>query len=265
MRRSRFAGTVATLLAFGLLLAAPALVGADPGPHPGFVAQQQSIQELRQLNGGAFEIGYINRIIPHHQGALAAAQIIAQKATHPELRDEAQQMIKEQQDEIAMLTTYLRQTYNQSVQPDQRFVMMPDMLQMLRDADPMMAEQMFLLMMREHHQSANELGAVVLSKPAAQPLKDQAQMMVTSQTAQQGRFANYLKAWYNVTAPTPTGDMQAAMELATQTGGGMPGLPNTGGGGMADARPATTLIPLVAAGALLALLVGGAARRYRRR
>jgi uncharacterized protein (DUF305 family) len=264
MCNRQFRRALPALLILGLLLAMPALAAADPGPHPEFVAQQQSIQELQQLSGSALEVGYINRIVPHHQGAIDMAEIIARKAVHPELRDEAEQIIQEQEDEIAMLTTYLQQTHGQQVQPDRRFAMMPDMMQMLRDADPMMAEKMFLLMMREHHQSANLLGAVILGKPASQVLKDQAQMMVTSQTAQQGRFANYLKAWYNVTAPTPTGDMQAAMELAMETGTGMPGLPNTGGG-MAAGRPAAALAPLAAAGALLALLVAGGALRLRRR
>jgi uncharacterized protein (DUF305 family) len=264
MCNRQFRRTLPALLVLGLLLALPALAAADPGPHPEFVAQQQSIQELRQLGGSALEIGYINRIVPHHQGAIDMAQVIAQKATHPELRDEAQEMIKEQQDEIAMLTTYLQRTHGQQVQPDRRFMMMPDMMQMLRDADPMMAEKMFLLMMREHHQSANELGAIILGKPASQTLKDQAQMMVTSQTAQQGRFANYLKTWYNITAPTPTGDMMAAMELAMETGGGMPGLPNTGGGGLASDRTAPANATHMAAGALLALFVAGTARRLHR-
>lgn len=257
-----YAKVLAAFLAIGLLAAGATSVGADPGPHPDFVQQQQSAQELRQLGGKDLEIGYINRIIPHHQGAIEMAQIIQAQTTRPELRADAAQIIKDQQQEIADLTAYLKQAYNQAVTPDRRFVMGDDMMQMLRDADPMMAEQMFLLMMREHHQSAIDLGTIVLAKPVATPIKDQATKMIASQRQEQAKFAGYLKTWYGIDAPTPTGDMRAAMELVMGMGT-MPGLPNTGAGG-ARTSPAPA-VPALAALLALALLALPVARRLARR
>ena len=217
-----------------------------------FQQQQQSIQELRQLTGKDLEVGYINRIVPHHQGALQMAQIIVQKAPHQETRDAAAQIIKDQQMEIGELTSYLQQTYQQPVQPDARFMMPPTMLQQLRDASPEMSEVMFLLMIREHHQSAIQLGEPILQKAAAATLKDQAQRMIDSQRQQQVQFANYLKTWYGIDAPVPTGNIEAAMQRAMQySGPTMPGLPNTGGGGMAQRAIGLVPTAITALGALL--------------
>lgn len=233
---------------------------ADPGSHPAFQQQQQSINELSQLSGQEFEIGYINRIIPHHQGALQMVQIMQSKVVNQPLQDELNQMISSQTEEINLLTSYLQQTYGQSVQPDARFQMSPSMMQQLQNATPQMAEQMFMLMMREHHQSANQLGKLVLSKNVSATLTNQAQKMVDDQTAQQGRFAAYLQNWYGVSAPEPTGDVQAGMEYAMGTLN-LPGMPNTGEGGTArsvdNGLATTTTLGIVA---LLAVVsVGGLA------
>lgn len=242
--------------AFTLLAALGASsVSADPLPHEAFQQQQQSIAELSQLSGQEFEIGYINRIVPHHQGALQMAQIIQQKAVNQQLRDDAGMMIQEQQSEIQQLTNYLNSTYGQDVAPDPRFVMDPAMVQELRNASPENAEIMFLLMMREHHQSAIDLGQLVADRTDTSLLIDQAAQMIDSQRTQQAQFTGYLSDWYGIDAPEPTGDMQAAMDFAMNAM--MPGMPSTGGGGTAATGQNGRLGLMAAALASLAL-IGGA-------
>lgn len=258
---------VPLVLALGALMFAVSPAGADSGPHPSFVAQEESIDELSQLSGEEFEIGYINRIVPHHQSALAMSQIIQQKAPTQQLRNDAAMMIEEQQSEIELLTGYLSSTYGQEVEPDPRFVMPDSMMQELRDATPEMAEIMFLNMIREHHQSAIDLGELVLEKTDTQLLLDQATTMIDSQRTQQDQFAGYLSDWYGIDALEPTGDMQAAMEYAMSITMDMPGLPNTGGGGTASDRdggnPVGLLMLIVSSLAVLAVGAGYLLTRQR--
>lgn len=254
------------MLALGALLLSVSPAGADSGPHPSFVAQEESIDELSQLSGEEFEIGYINRIVPHHQSALEMSMIIQQKAPTQQLRNDAAMMIEEQQSEIEQLTSYLSSTYGQEVEPDPRFVMPDSMMQELRNATPEMAEIMFLNMIREHHQSAIDLGELVLDKTDTQLLLDQATMMIESQRTQQDQFAGYLSDWYGIDALEPTGDMQAAMEYAMSVTMDLPGLPNTGGGGTASAgggNPSGLLMLTI--GSLAVLLAGTGYLLVRRR
>ena len=254
------------MLALGALLLSVSPAGADSGPHPSFVAQEESIDELSQLSGEEFEIGYINRIVPHHQSALEMSMIIQQKAPTQQLRNDAAMMIEEQQSEIEQLTSYLSSTYGQEVEPDPRFVMPDSMMQELRNATPEMAEIMFLNMIREHHQSAIDLGELVLEKTDTQLLLDQATMMIESQRTQQDQFAGYLSDWYGIDALEPTGDMQAAMEYAMSVTMNLPGLPNTGGGGTASAsggNPSGLLMLTI--GSLAVLLAGTGYLLVRRR
>ncbi len=207
----------------------------------------ESIEELRQLSGAEFEIAYVNRIIPHHEGAVMMAEVVVDKAPHVEVRDAAAQIIKDQQREIEELTSFLRDTHGQEVNPDERQMMSHDMMEMHENANPEMAEKMFLLMMREHHQTAVEMGEIVLEKATSEQLREQAEKMIESQRAEQEQFGEWLQTWYGIEAPEPTGDMEAAMAMM------MGGMPHTGAGGMASRAGAgvlqtAALVALVAAG-----------------
>lgn len=252
----RVAALASTLV---VLLLGTTEARADPGPHPMFTEQQQSIAELDQLTGADFEIGYINRIVPHHQGAIESAQMVVDTAPHQEVRDQAAIIIQMQQEEIALLTGYLRDTYGQELDPDERFMMSPEMMQQFESADPAMAESMFLGMMREHHQSANQLGNLVLERDVAPALRDQASKMVEDQTSEQQLFATFLQSWYGIQAPQPTGDMQAGMELAMAGQSTMPGMPNTGDGGTQQPNATATSWGAIAAVAGALLLLGAGA------
>jgi hypothetical protein len=116
-------------------------------------------------------------------------------------------------------------------------------------------EQGWLLMMVHHHQDAVDMSALADRRTAHSELLAFAQRVIAAQTAEIERMRGWAMDWYGFD-PLPSGH--------GGHGGGMPGLPNTGGG-MAAGRSADALAPLAAAGALLALLVGGGALRLRRR
>lgn len=187
---------------------------ANQEPDPKFLKQKQSIEQLRQLSGKEFEIGYINRVIPHHQAGIMTSQIMRDKAVHPELRQEMEKSIEEQQRDIEVLTNYLSTTYGQEPAPDPAFVADPQMSQQLMSASPEAAEAMFLLMVREHHHTVTEMGQAVIEQAQSQVLIDQATQMVESQLKEREMFANFLSSWYGIEAPQVTGDTETAMKYA---------------------------------------------------
>ena len=210
MKRIPLTGVLLTLLI--LVVSAPRGAAANHGMD--FQKMQPAMQELAQKSGTDFDIAYINSIVPHHQAAIAMAQMVQSDAPHQEVRDAATKMIQDQQKEISDLTTWMSTFYNQQVAPDPRMQMSATMMDQMRQADATMREKMFLAMMREHHQVAIDMGNMALQKATRAELKDQAQMMITMQKQEQDQFGAWLRTWYNVTAPTPTGDMQHGMDAA---------------------------------------------------
>ena len=265
MKIFRFGRILAAVLAFALL--APGIAAASS--HDGGMQMDGSMQmgddgmmqgmnsalaDLEALEGEEFEVAYVNQIIPHHQGALEMAQAVVDRAPNPEVREAAARIIEDQEREIGELTAFLRDTYGQEVNPDERMEMDPAMNDHIRNADPAMAEQMFLLGMREHHESAVQMGEIVLQKAQSQLLLDQARTMVDSQRAEQEEFAGYLQQFYGIQAPAPTGDMMRAMQAAM--GDASMQMPQTGG--------PSPLGLAVAAGALVAAAAAAGAYALRR-
>ncbi len=211
----RFPALLAVALTILLLVPGVARAGGPPVTATPFQQQQQSIQELRGLTGPALEIGFIDRTIPHHQSAIQMAMVIATKAVHPEVRAVAQMIIMTQREEIAQLTDDLRTRYGRAVQPDTRFMMQPSEMAMLQQASPRMAEKMFMLMMREHHQSLNDMAQVVVQQGAPHvEFRDLALHMLGDQVEQQGQLYTLLRDLYGITPPAPTGNIERGMQLA---------------------------------------------------
>lgn len=250
------------LLAFTLLAPGAALAdshsmqmdGDTSGMGSGDMMQMMdgALSDLENLEGEEFEIEYVNQIIPHHQGALEMAEAVVDRAPNQEVRDAAARIIEDQQREIEELTRFLEEEYGRQVQPDERMAMDASMMEQMANADPAMAEQMFLLGMREHHQTAVEMGEIALEKAQSEVILTQAENMISSQRAEQEEFAGYLSELHGIQAPAPTGDMMAAMQLAME-GSGTP-LPETGG-------PSLPGVAALAAVALAALVAGTYALR----
>lgn len=254
----------------------PAQLGAAPSPAngPDFAKMMQVMDELKQKTGADFDIAYINSIIPHHQDAITMAEMVKDDAPHKEVRDAAAKIIEDQQKEIQDLTKIMNDTYKQQVNPDPRMKMSMSVMDMMRQADAMMREKMFLAMMREHHQMALMMGDLVLQKSSNADIRKQAQTMLATQKQEQDTFGGYLIGWYNITPPTPTGDMQhgmdAVMQMAMPTTMPMPTAEAAGGAAPSTGANAPATLPrtgsesvpwLPFAFGILVLLAGGVALR----
>jgi uncharacterized protein (DUF305 family) len=74
-----------------------AMEGMGGAGHP--MDMQAEVDALRNA-AEPFDLAFIDAMIPHHQSAIDAANMVMKTATHPEVRQMAQQVIDAQQKEI---------------------------------------------------------------------------------------------------------------------------------------------------------------------
>lgn len=195
-------------LATGLLVSTAALAlaspsGEEPAPDPR-VAQ--------------IEIDFLRGMIPHHRGAMEMAMIARDRAARAETRELAQQIIDEQQQEIILMTAYLRDWYGMA--PPEGDQMPPEIMErmdmpMLRGLMPDMQARMeeleaatgdavditFMSTMIDHHSMAIMMAAPTLLTAHHAELYQLASRMVVSQGEQIMMMQRRLQAWYGLERP----------------------------------------------------------------
>ena len=221
--RSILQGVLVTTLAFALA----SVFGGQAA------AQTQSdIDQLRGQSGQDFEVTWINMMIQHHQGAVAMAEMAATQAGHQEIKDVAQNIVRDQTREITDPTNWLQQWYNAAPQTGMMHEDM-NMAGMLRNASGDEFDKVFLQLMHEHHRGAIAMAELVPDRATHQELKTLAQNIITTQEAEIQQFMAWAKTWYGIdlmeAMPTPapaTGDMGGTMNEPV-------GMPRTGGADLA--------------------------------
>lgn len=79
----------------------------------GMMDTMDMTQQIEQLRNAPepFDLAFIDAMIPHHETAIAAAQLAQEQAIHQEIRDLATQIIEAQQQEIDQLRTWRQEWY----------------------------------------------------------------------------------------------------------------------------------------------------------
>ncbi len=65
--------------------------------------------KLMQASGNAYNLEFVNQMIPHHEGAVVMAKEAQTKSEHTELKTLANQIVKEQEAEIKMMQNWKTQ------------------------------------------------------------------------------------------------------------------------------------------------------------
>lgn len=204
----RFPVILVSTLLLALCLAPPVfaqLVGQDPAPEP----------KVAQL-----EVSFMTGMIPHHRQVIEMSQIALTKATRPELREMAQQIIQTQQEEIYKMSAFLRDWYG--VEPPSGSSMPQDVLMrfdmpIMQGLMPDMSARMRALEVKtgadfdieymsatvDHHALAIMMASPVLIAGHHEDLYTLAEEIVISQGEEIKRMDEWLNQWYGVKRPLP--------------------------------------------------------------
>ena len=143
--------------------------------------------------GKPFDLQFIDKMIPHHEGALMSSEHMISNSKHPELRELYENIQKSQSEQIEQMKEWRKEWY-----PDARPT--PEMMS-YGDTGSMMGngmmggnalDVMFLKMMIPHHQMAVDMSDEALSKAEHPELKDLAQKIRDEQSSEIELMQGYL-------------------------------------------------------------------------
>ena len=156
-----------------------------------------------------FDLRFIDGMTPHHQGAIVMAKDVLQKTKRPEMKTLAADIIKAQDKEIAAMKQWRQAWYPKAPatpmaynsQMGHAMPMTHDQMQgMMMSMDLGAADSQFdlrfLNAMIPHHQGAITMAQEALSKSKRPEIKQLAQAIITSQTAEIAQMEQWKQAWY---------------------------------------------------------------------
>jgi uncharacterized protein (DUF305 family) len=73
---------------------------------PGAASMSMDMSHMQSMSGPAFDMMFVDMMIPHHQGAIEMSRDALQKAQRKEVRDFARQVITKQEKEITELQNW---------------------------------------------------------------------------------------------------------------------------------------------------------------
>jgi uncharacterized protein (DUF305 family) len=157
----------------------------------------------------AFDLRFIDGMIPHHQGAVEMAQEALQKSNRPEIKQLAQSIIDAQDKEIAQMQDWRKTWYPTMADTPMMYDagmghMMPmssEMRQsMMMTGDLGAADDQFDLRfinaMIPHHQGAIDMANQAATNSERPEIKQLAQDIISSQQQEIDQMTQWRKDWY---------------------------------------------------------------------
>jgi uncharacterized protein (DUF305 family) len=171
-----------------LILVTPALADA-PAPNPA-TAQ--------------YEVKFMTDMIDHHMMAIQTAQLCVARATHDELRQMCEDIIKAQMAEITTMQGWLQDWYRVSYSPEMKPGMMNQIEQLSRYYGAEFEIRFMQEMIRHHYKAVIE-GARCMERAYHQSLLEMCENIVATQTAEIQQMRKWLCDWYGVCNWGPKG------------------------------------------------------------
>lgn len=156
---------------------------------------------------------FIDMMVPHHESAIAMAEIAQDRAEHPELGQLADDIIGAQSAEITQLKGWRDEWFGSSDTPSmEEMPMLPGMampaghsmsggtmdmseeVDGLRDAEPF--DRLFIDAMIRHHQQAVEAAQIMLDQTERQEIRRLAEEIVEAQTREIEQLRVWRAEWY---------------------------------------------------------------------
>lgn len=137
--------------------------------------------ELAELEGEAFEVGFMSMMIVHHRGAVEMSEWILDRTENPDLRAAAEAIIAAQDPEITEMTGWLREWYGRGVDEAVAQPMEQEMTAMIGAMADGDADTAFLREMTVHHDSALDMAQLALTRATHDELRALARDIIVAQ------------------------------------------------------------------------------------
>jgi len=139
------------------------------------------------------EQAFLQAMVPHHESAIAMAELALTKAQHPEVRRLAKGILSSQQAEIAQMKAWHQAWYGSELQPNTGAMTDMTSLGMASGDD---FDRMFLAIMIPHHASAVTMAdSVKMSEPRTQ-VAQLANEIISAQAKEIGEMQQWRERWY---------------------------------------------------------------------
>jgi uncharacterized protein (DUF305 family) len=205
------AGLLALRLAVAFLLAACGGVwsgqqGDQSGGHGRMDHGQMGhgsmgmVKQMVMENGKYSDRAFIDAMVPHHQGAIAMAEVALKNAEHEEIKELSRNIISTQQSEIEELKSIKKEQFGTSNVPmemsqeQMRGMGMMDP-QQLSNREPF--DKAFIDAMIPHHQSAIYMSEVAQEESKIPEIKELAENIVSAQKREIEQMKQWRKQWYS--------------------------------------------------------------------
>jgi uncharacterized protein (DUF305 family) len=174
------------------------------------------------LNGGQFgdnrpdmmgdvDRHFIEQMIPHHEEAIAMADIALTKAEHPEIKQLAENIKRDQTREISQMQEFYKSTYGTDVPSSSSMmgsgmdmgsdVMMRNStdLTQLENAKPF--DKAFIEEMIPHHRMAIMMAQMLLQRSTNSEMRALAQSIIRTQSYEIEQMQGWYRDWYGTDVP----------------------------------------------------------------
>ena len=209
-------GSLALLLAVAFLLAACGGVGSgqqgdQSGGHDQMdhgqmghgsmgMGSKGMAKQMVMQNGKYSDEAFIDAMVPHHQGAIAMAEVALKNAEHEEIKELSRNIVSTQQAEIDELKSIKKEKFGTSNVPME---MSPEQMRgmgMMMDPKRLSKrepfDEAFIDAMIPHHQSAIEMAQVASKKSKIPEIKELAGNIVSAQKREIEQMKQWRKEWY---------------------------------------------------------------------
>ena len=156
---------------------------------------------------------FIDMMVPHHESAIAMAEVAQERSERPEIRQLADDIISAQSGEITQLTAWREEWFGSGDTPSmEEMPMLPGMsmpaghsmsggtmdmtaeIDDLQDAEPF--DRVFIDAMIRHHEQAVEAAEIALAETDRDEIRELANAIIEAQTAEIEQLRDWRAEWY---------------------------------------------------------------------
>lgn len=159
----------------------------------------------------AYSLGthFIEQMIPHHEDAITMAKLAIKNATHPEIKQLAQNIIDSQEKEINLMKNWYKEWYDKEVPKNEQTIdehgmeiankmhmgMMGDErdIERLETADNF--DKVFIEEMIPHHQMAVMMATMLKNGTSRPEMEKLADDIIAAQTKEINQMRKWYKDW----------------------------------------------------------------------